>query len=91
MAIKGLQLLKSCIRKIKVNCKNDQPSVFKILYDVCKIEFFCNTKDRAPTINQSFVMYGFTFLAVVQTMWEKLKENYMNVVLNMHGVTKIVL
>ena len=37
---KGLQLLKSCIRKIKVNCKNDQPVVFKILYDVCKVEFF---------------------------------------------------
>ena len=51
---KGFQLLKSCIRKIKVNCKNDQPVVFKILY-VCKMEFFCNTKDRTHIINQSFV------------------------------------
>ena len=57
---KGLQLLKSCIRKIKVNCKKDQPVVFKILHDVCKMEFFCNTKDRTPIINQSFVLYEFT-------------------------------
>ena len=57
---KGLQLLKSCIRKIKVNCKNDQfrPIVFKILY-VCKMEFFCNSKDRTPMINQSFVVSEF--------------------------------
>ena len=54
---KGLHLLKSCIRKIKVNSKNDQPVVFKILYDVCKVEFFCNTKDRTPIINQCFVVY----------------------------------
>ena len=56
---KGLQLLKSCTRKIKVNCKNDQPVIFKILYDVCKLQFFCNTKDRTPIINQSFNMYEF--------------------------------
>ena len=57
---KCLQLLKFCIRKIKLNCKKDHPVVFKILYDVCKMEFFCNTKDRTPTINQSFVVYSFT-------------------------------
>ena len=57
---RGLQLLKSYIRKIKENCKNDQPVVFKILCDVCKIEFFCNTKDRTPIINQSFVVYELT-------------------------------
>ena len=48
------------MRKIKVNCKNDQPIVFKILYDVFKMEFFCNTKDRTPIINQSFAVYEFT-------------------------------
>ena len=56
---KGLQLLKSCIRKIKVNCKKDHPFVCKILDDVCKMEFFCNSKDRT-IINQSFVVYEFT-------------------------------
>ena len=43
-----------------MNCKNDQRVVFKILYDVCKMEFFCNTKDRIPNINQYFVVYEFT-------------------------------
>ena len=57
---KGLQLLKSCIRKIKVNCKKDHPVVFKTLNGVCKMELFCNTKDKTPIINQSFVVYEFT-------------------------------
>ena len=57
---KGFQFLKSGICKIKVNYKNDQPIVFKILYDICKMEFFCNTKDITPIINQSFVVYEFT-------------------------------
>ena len=57
---KGLLLLKSYIRKIKVNCKNDHPVIFKILHDVCKMEFFCNTKYRTPIINQSFVVYEVT-------------------------------
>ena len=55
-----MQLLKSCIRKIKVNCKNYQPVAFKILYDVFKMEFFCNTKDTIPIINQSFIVYELT-------------------------------
>ena len=54
---KGLQLSKSCIRKIKINCKNDQPVVLKILYDVFKMKFFCNPKDRNPVINQFYVVY----------------------------------
>ena len=32
-------LLKSWIRKIQVHCKTDQPVVFKILYNICKMEF----------------------------------------------------
>ena len=36
---KGLQLLKSWIRKIQVPCKTDQPVVFMILYNICKMEF----------------------------------------------------
>ena len=31
-----------------------------MLYDVTKLEFFCNTKDRTPKLNQSFVVYEFT-------------------------------
>ena len=55
-----LQLLKSCILKMKVNCKNDEPIVFKVLYDVCTMNFFCNNKDRTTIINQSFVVYEFS-------------------------------
>ena len=57
---KGFSLFKSCIRKIKSNCKKDQPVTFRLLYDVTKLEFFCNTKDRTPKLNQYFVVYEFT-------------------------------
>ena len=72
---KGLQLLKSCIRKIKVNCKNYQPVVFKISY-VCKTEFFCNTKYRTPIINQSFVVNEFMCPGCVNCMKETEKTLY---------------
>ena len=36
---KRLQLLKSWIHKLQVNCKTDQPVVFKTLYNICKMEF----------------------------------------------------
>ena len=56
---KGCSLIKSCIRKIKSNCKKEQSITFKVLYDVTKIDFFCSTKDKMPTLNQSFVVYEF--------------------------------
>ena len=42
---KNFSFFKSCIRKIKSNCNKDHPIVFRLLYDVTKLEFFCNTKD----------------------------------------------
>ena len=54
---KGFYLFKSCIRKIKANCRTDWLIVFKILYNVSKIELFCNIKDRTPKINQPFPVY----------------------------------
>ena len=56
---KGFSLLESCIRKIKSNCKKDHPSVFRLLYDVTKLEFFCNNKYRTLKLNESFVVYEF--------------------------------
>ena len=56
---KGFSLFKHCVRKIKSNCKKDQPVTFRLLY-VTKLEFFCNIKDRTPKLNQSFVVYEFT-------------------------------
>ena len=41
---KGCSLIKSCIRKIKSNCKKEQSINFRVLYDVTKIDFFCSTK-----------------------------------------------
>ena len=56
---KDFSFFKSCIRKIKSNCKKDHPIVFRLLYDVTKLEFFCNTKDKTPKLNESFAVYGF--------------------------------
>ena len=41
---KGCSLLKSCIRKIKSNCKKEQSINFRVLYDITKTDFFCSTK-----------------------------------------------
>ena len=56
---KGFSLFKCCLRKIKSNSKKDRPVLFRQLYDVTKLEFFCNTKDRTPKLNESFVVYEF--------------------------------
>ena len=56
---KGFSLFKFYIRKIKSNCKKDHPIVFRPLYDVTKLEFFCDTKDRTPKLNESFAVYEF--------------------------------
>ena len=87
---KGFSLLESCIRKIKSNCKKDHPSVFRLLYDVAKLEFFCNNKYRTLKLNESFVVYEFV-LDVMTTILAKLKELYTKDVLNMPGMTKIAL
>ena len=64
MKINLFQLLKSCIRKIKVNCKNDLSVSFKM-------EFLWNAKYRTSIINQSFVAYKLTCPgSTVGIMWE---------------------
>ena len=52
---KGCPLIKSSI-KIKSNCKQEQSVNFRVLYDVTKVDFFCSTKDKTLTLNQSFVV-----------------------------------
>ena len=56
---KGFSLFKSCVHKTKSNWKKDHPIVFRLLYDVTNLEFFYNTKDRTPKLNESFVVYEF--------------------------------
>ena len=64
MKINLFQLLKSCIRKIKGNSKNDLLVLFRM-------EFLWNAKYRTPIINQSFVVYKFTCPGnTVGILWE---------------------
>ena len=57
---KGLSLLKSCLRKIRSNCVKTRSIRFKTQYDVNKIEFYCNTKDKTAVLSNSFVVYDFS-------------------------------
>ena len=59
---KVLWLLKSCLRKIRSNCVKTRFIRFKTQYDVNKIEFYCNTKDKTAVLNNSFVVYDFSCL-----------------------------
>ena len=56
---KGLQMVKSCIRKIKRNLVKDKQVNFKILFNTTKLSYFCNAKDAVPFLNKSFVVYQF--------------------------------
>ena len=44
----------------KRNLKFDRKVRFKPLYDMTKLNYFCNTKDPTPVLNKSFVVYEFT-------------------------------
>ena len=57
--IKGEQLVKSCLRKIRKCLKKDSSIRFKVLYETCKISYFTNTKDKTEKLQQSNVVYEF--------------------------------
>ena len=57
---KGLPLFKSCLRKIQSNCVQNRSIRFKTKYDVSKIEFYCNAKDKRAVLSNSFVVYDFS-------------------------------
>ena len=59
------------IRKIKRNYKND---CFNVLDDVCRMEFFWNTKYRTTKRSQSFVVYKFTCPGFNENYVEKTKK-----------------
>ena len=56
--IKGEQLVKSCIRKMRRFLKKNV--IFVTLYDTKKISQFCNTKDRIPETQRHNVIYELT-------------------------------
>ena len=57
---KGLSLLKSCLRKIRSNWVKALSIRFRTQYDVNKIEFYCNTKDKTAVLCNFFVVYDFS-------------------------------
>lgn len=59
LGTKGEHLTRSVIRKIKRYCRKDLLIKFKVMHDTTKVSCFTNTKDRIPTLSQSFVVYEF--------------------------------
>ena len=55
------------------------------------MEFFCNTKDKTPIINQSFVVYKFTCPGCGANYVGKTEKTLYERMLNTRGVIKIVL
>ena len=55
----SVQLANLCVKKIKFYCKKGINIKFKLLYDTRKLEFFCNSKDKTPFCNNSYVVYHF--------------------------------
>ena len=55
----SVQLANSCVKKIKLYCKKDISIKFKFLYDITKLEFSCNNKDKTPFSNNSYEVYHF--------------------------------
>ena len=55
---KGLSLLQSC--KIRSNCVKTHCNRLKTQYDVNKIEFYWNTKDKIAVFSIWFVVYDFS-------------------------------
>ena len=71
----AFQLLKYCIHKIKVNCNNNQPVVFKTLNGVGKMKFFATPKIEALLSIKTLLCTSSHIMAVVQTMQENRKNN----------------
>ena len=43
---KGLNLIKSCIKKLKRYMKNERNVYFNVMYDTVKLSYFTNSKDK---------------------------------------------
>ena len=54
---KGFWLLKSFLRS---NCVKTRSIRFKTQYDVNKIKFYCNNKDKTVVLNNSFIVDDFS-------------------------------
>ena len=60
IGIKGKNLMKQCIRKVKRNCTTDIK--FVILHNTKKISYYCTVKDKVPTAQRSSVTYQVVYV-----------------------------
>ena len=56
--IKGEQLVKHCLKKIKRSLKIDVK--FVVIYDTKRFSFYCNVKDKVPHEQRNNIIYGIT-------------------------------
>ena len=87
---KGFQLTKSCICKIKVNCKDDQPVVLRSYRAFVKWSSFATPKTELLLSINLLLCTISRVLVLVQSTWIKPKKHISDV-LNTHGVIKTVL
>ena len=59
IGLTGEKLAKSCIAKLRRNCKKDVR--FVLMYDTKKVSFFCSNKDPVPNYLQSHLIYQFEY------------------------------
>ena len=57
MVIKVFHYSNLAFIKSNLIAKKDHPILFRLLYDVTKLELFCDTKERTPKLNESFIVY----------------------------------
>ena len=74
---RGENLLKSCIKKLKRYMKKESNVYFKVIYDTVKLSYFTNSKDKIPTLNQSFVVYLFSCPGCSNCYVGKNRENHL--------------
>ena len=59
LGLKGEQLVKSCLRKLRKCMKQGIDVHFRVLYNTNKISCYTNTKDKTPLLCRSFIVYEF--------------------------------
>ena len=72
---KGLSLLKSCLLKIQSYCVKTRSIRFKTQYNINKIIFYWNTKDKAAVLCNSFVFYDNYIGKTERTLYERTVEH----------------
>ena len=88
---KGLSLPTLACTKFTLIAPKTRSIRFMTQYDVNKIEFYCNMKDKTAVLCNSLIVYNFLVLVVVPITSAKQNKRYMNSMLNMLGLIITVL